>query len=84
MKLSFVNTRMPGINTFQIRDLRTLMRLGVSIDLYLFEIDSLDPAFRAEIAPGRAGRGTWPPSTSHAARASRPTVTDWRSWMVTR
>ncbi|MCA9756528.1 MAG: glycosyltransferase family 4 protein [Candidatus Eisenbacteria bacterium] len=49
MKLSFVNTRMPGINTFQIRDLRTLMRLGVSIDLYLFEIDSLDPAFRAEI-----------------------------------
>lgn len=49
MKIAFVNTRMPGINTFLIRDLRMLLRLGVRVDLYLFEIESLDADFRREI-----------------------------------
>lgn len=49
VKIAFVNTRMPGINTFLIRDLRMLLRLGVRIDLYLFEVESLDADFRREI-----------------------------------
>ena len=47
--IAFVNTRMPGLNTFQIRDLRTLLRLGVRIDLYLYDMNSLDSDLREEI-----------------------------------
>ena len=47
--IAFVNTRMPGLNTFQIRDLRTLLRLGVRIDLYLYDMNSLDSNLREEI-----------------------------------
>lgn len=49
MRLAMVNTRMPGINSFLIRDLRTLLNDGVVLDVYLFEARSLDAGFRAEV-----------------------------------
>jgi len=57
------------MNTFQIRDLRTLLRLGVRIDLYLYETSSLDSTFRQEIerAGGRVERIAFPMSVRVAS-----------------
>lgn len=49
MRLAMINTRMPGVNTFLLRDLHQLIREGVHLDLWLFETGSLDTAFRAEL-----------------------------------
>lgn len=49
VRIAFVNTRMPGINTFLIRDLRALLNEGVNLDLYLFDVASLDAKFREEV-----------------------------------
>jgi colanic acid/amylovoran biosynthesis glycosyltransferase len=49
MRLAMINTRMPGVNSFLVRDLRGLMRDGICLDVYLFETQSLDRAFRAEV-----------------------------------
>ncbi len=48
MRLAMINTRMPGVNTFLVRDLRGLIRDGIRLDIYLFETRSLDRSFRAE------------------------------------
>jgi len=57
-----VNTRMPGVNSFLIRDLRTLIRNGVVVDVYLFETRSLDRSFQAEVeaAGGKVVRVPFP------------------------
>ncbi len=71
MRLAMVNTRMPGINSFLIRDLRTLLNDGVVLDVYLFETASLDPSFRAEVesAGGRVVRVPFPGGASELGAA---------------
>ncbi|MFN8548524.1 MAG: glycosyltransferase family 4 protein [Candidatus Eisenbacteria bacterium] len=81
MRLAMVNTRMPGVNSFLIRDLRTLIQRGVVVDVYLFETKSLDPRFRAEVeaAGGQVVRVPFPGGMRELLATARHAVmSPWR------
>jgi glycosyltransferase involved in cell wall biosynthesis len=61
-RIAFLNTRLPSLNSFLVRDLRFLLKAGVSFDLHLFDVVSLDPELRREIEAmgGRVARIPFP------------------------
>lgn len=49
LHLAFISTRLPHSSTFQLRDLHALLSLGVKVDLYLYDLRTLDPGLREAI-----------------------------------
>jgi colanic acid/amylovoran biosynthesis glycosyltransferase len=63
LRLAFINTRMPGM-TFLARDICALLDAGIGLDLYLFEVEDLDPGIRRmiETSGGRIEKIDFPMS----------------------